>query len=259
MSAAELGTDDPLNKTAQTSKAQDIQGQVAQVMLLLHPIGLDAACWQFMKLGDAEAIDFPGHGDEPPIDEVTLPAVADHVAGGIDAPVHLVGLSLGGMVALHLALRHPDKVASLVVACSTAATDPGMMTRRAEETARGMETVLDTTMERWFTPPALGDGTHPGVEYARKRLLTDDAQVVSSYWRAMADHDVSASLGNISVPTTLIAGAADASTPVGRLRDIAAAVPRSRFEEISGPHMLQLECPEELSAALERHVAWATD
>lgn len=224
--------------------------------LFLHAIGLDHDMWTGVLAPGDRALDLPGHGSQPPLGSVSMAALADDVAARVSEPVALVGLSLGGMVAQHVAIRSPEAVASLVVVASTSATRSAMMAERARRTREaGMEGLLDSTLERWFTPEALATPGHPGVEYVRKRLLDDDAEVVARYWEAMAEHDVTSQLASIRVPTTFIAGSRDAAGGPEAMEPMARAVPNAVLEVVDGPHMLSLERPRELRAAIDRHLA----
>jgi 3-oxoadipate enol-lactonase len=231
----------------------DVRYDHAQI-LFLHPIGLDQHVWSDVLVPGAIALDFPGHGAAA-AGAVSMSGLADHVLGHITGPATLVGLSLGGMVALQVAMRAPDAVASIVVACSNSATDPRVMRERAAMTRdRGMKGVLGATLERWFTPQALSVSGHPGVEYATRRLLEDDPEVVTQYWEAMAEHDVTAQLGSIRIPATFIAGATDRASSPEVLEGMANAVPGAALRVVDGPHMLPLERPREFSAVLAEHL-----
>jgi len=229
-------------------------------LLLLHPIGLDRTTWDAVPFGSALAVDLPGHGDAAMGDVGSLDDVADAVVaalGATDEAFDVVGLSLGGMVALHLALRHPSRVRSLVVACAPAAAPTGILLERAEETERlGMDGMLESTIARWFTPERIEHGA-PEVAAVERRLLADDAAVIARYWRLMAQHDVRASLGTIAAPTTALAATGDPSSPPAQLREIADGVPISRYVELVGPHMVHLEDPDGFAAAIAAHVRWA--
>ncbi|HLH69642.1 MAG TPA: alpha/beta hydrolase [Candidatus Dormibacteraeota bacterium] len=225
-------------------------------VVLLHPIGLDGRCWQWMGLDGAVAYDLPGHGGRPRPATLTMADLADDVVANVSGPLDLVGLSMGGMVALHVALRHPGRVRSLVVACSSARADRELLQRRAEMVERvGMGGVLDETLRRWFTPTALDDPDHPGVRYARERLLADRAEDFAAAWRAMSQHDVLDQLGRVQVPVTAIAGEQDAASPIEALRAIAEGVANGRLVVLPGPHMLQLEEPARLTEAVMAHLA----
>jgi 3-oxoadipate enol-lactonase len=129
-----------------------------------------------------------------------------------------------------------------------------MRERAAATRAGGMEGILDTTLDRWFTPEALAAPGHPGVEYARRRLLDDNPEVFAQYWEAMAGHDVKDQLGSVQVPATFIAGASDQASSLTVLQDMADAVPGGVLRVVAGPHMLTLERPKEFVAALGEHL-----
>jgi 3-oxoadipate enol-lactonase len=184
-----------------------------------------------------------------------MQSLADEVADAVDGPLDLVGVSMGAMVAQNVAVRHPGRVRSLLVACTGAAVDREAMLRRADEVeAKGMDGVLAETLERWFTPQALAEPQHAGVEYARATLLALDARSFADGWRAIATHDVRARLAEIDARTTCILGTAD---PVGtreRLEEVANGVRHGRLVEIEGPHMLHLEQPVAFARALQDHL-----
>jgi pimeloyl-ACP methyl ester carboxylesterase len=224
-------------------------------VVFLHPIGLDRRIWADIHVPGATALDLPGHGDTPAADQVSLDRLVDYVLAQLTGPATLVGLSLGGMVAQQVALREPSAVASLVVACSTSASNPEVMFERSAATRQGgMAGVLDTTLDRWFTPEALATPGHPGVEYARRRLLDDDPEVVAQYWEAMSKHDVRERLPSLKVPATFIAGAEDRASSLAVLEGMARAVPDAVLRVLDGPHMLPLEQPREFTEALSEHL-----
>lgn len=227
-------------------------------LVLLHPVGLDGRCWQFMDLPDPVAVDLPGHSDHPARGDTSLAAMADDVAARVAGPLDVVGLSMGGAVGQHLALRHPDRVRSLLVACTSAATNPAVMAERARAAREGgMATVTEPILARWFTPEAMAAPDHPGVSYARRRLLADSPDDFARGWEALGGHDVLTDLPTITCPTTVVAGTVDQSSSPDGLRLIAERIPHARLVTLRGPHMLQLEEPVAFSAVIREHLAWA--
>ena len=67
-----------------------------------------------------------------------------------------------------------------------------------------MPGVLDVTLQRWFTPAALGAAGHPGVRYARERLLRDSPASFAASWRALAELDALGELPSLKARTTVL-------------------------------------------------------
>jgi len=233
-------------------------------LVLLTPIGLDAACWGAVDLPDVATRrhEFPGFGMRARAEaQPTMETLADEVAATYPGPLDLVGISMGSMVAQNTVVRHPGRVRSLLLACTGPSVDRDAMLRRAAETEeKGMARVLDETLQRWF--PADVRATQPepaGVAYARETLLALDAGSFADGWRAIATHDVRSRLSGIDVPTTCLAGVSD---PVGtpeRVGELAAGIPGARLRTVETGHMPHLEKPGAFAAALREHLALLTE
>ncbi len=107
-----------------------------QTVVMLHGWGLNHAVWTataqaLSASAEVHCIDLPGHGKSPlsPITDgwnntemgllqSTLEAISAYISG-INAPVTLVGWSLGGHIAMHIALRYPACIAKLILVCAT--------------------------------------------------------------------------------------------------------------------------------------------
>ena len=224
-------------------------------VLLLHPIGLDSSWWQPFAEQLAPrycvvAMDFRGHGSSAPIrSEVELADLADDAAALLRTlgltPSQVVGLSMGGMVAQYLAIRHPDAVRSLVL-LGTACTLPDearkQMIARGEIARReGMRAVLETTLERWFTPAALISEL---VKRCEKRLLENDVESWAASWRAISRLDTLSDLKRIKAPTLVVTGNRDVSTPPAAAMLIADNIAGAALTIVEGaPHMGPFEFP----------------
>jgi 3-oxoadipate enol-lactonase len=230
-------------------------------LILLHPIGLDAHCWDWLDVGQALKPTFPGHGSRPrPKRVASLDDIADEIAGQSDGRLDVVGVSMGGAVAQHLALRHPSRVHSLMLACTGGNTNREKLRERGQAAEDGgMESVLASTMQRWFTPEALeADPPHPGVAYARSCLMAMDPTAFADAWRALAEHDVLDRLKEICVPVTCLAASSDASSPVSARETLTRRLPNARMVILDGPHMIHLENPVDFSQAVRDHVSWSS-
>jgi 3-oxoadipate enol-lactonase len=227
----------------------------------MAPIGNDAGAWEWVSAA-ASAVrhQFPGFGRPRAATPPAMASLADEVAASYDGPLDVIGVSMGGMVGQHLALRHPERVRSLMVACTGAAVDSAMMLDRAAAVEEGgMAAVLPSTLERWFTADALtAQPEHPGVAYVRRTLLALDPAAFADGWRAIAGHNARPRLGELAMPVTAVAGSLDAASPRERSVEIAERVRNGRLVDVDrAPHMIHLECPERFSAVIEEHLEWA--
>ncbi|HMH57689.1 MAG TPA: alpha/beta fold hydrolase [Galbitalea sp.] len=233
-------------------------------IVFLHPVGLDGDCWQFIDgagLGPIVRYTMLSHGDRPlPAEGLSMESFADDVVENTSGMLDVVGLSLGGSVAQHVALRHPHRVRSVLVAAS-AAGGPlrGTHLARANETQKhGMSGMLDSTLQRWFTPAALARPDDPGVAYARARLLADDPEAVAATWRALSEHNTIDRLGAITLPVTVLHAAEDAAGGLEAKAEMMRHLPLGRLVVIPGPHMVPLENPTGFHTALVEHLDWVT-
>lgn len=169
---------------------------------------------------------------------------------------HLVGVSLGGMVALATAINQPERVNRVAVMCTAAAFDaPEYWHARADLVlAEGALAVAQDIVSRWFTPAYAT--LHP--ELAAKMVAMISASQPDGYagcCRAIGDMDLRRDLVTITAPTLVIAAEGDATTPPPLLDALAALVPNSRYELVPGAHLVNVERPELINDLLIDHLA----
>jgi 3-oxoadipate enol-lactonase len=232
--------------------------------VLLHPIGLDGDSFQFVGalLGrGAVAYDLLWHGSRPePIGSITLEAMADDVAEHTTGRLDVVGVSLGGAVAQYLALRHPQRVRSLVLAASTAGDGAPERMHEFEQRARqvteqGMDGITDWAIGRWFSERVRANADHPAIRYVRDRLHRDDPRSFAAAWLALGANAALPRLGEIRAPTTLVHPEHDVS-PLAAKERMEQAMSRARIRVVDGPHMVHLEAPEGFVDAVGEHLEW---
>ena len=226
----------------------------APALILVGSLGSDLHVWDPVVDGLARSfrvirIDKRGHGasESPPGDYsmqrlgLDVLAVADAVGA---ATFHYAGVSIGGMIGMWLAQNHPQRLSRLVLSNTTAHVDPsGYGERIASVRAHGMTSVADTVIARWFTPGYAG--RHPAHHAAvRQALLSIDPTGYTGCCAAIRDMTIEARLAGIQVPTLVIAGSLDLSTPAEQGRRIAAAIPGARYLELPTPHLSHPELPE---------------
>ncbi len=226
-------------------------------VLFLHSFGLDSAAASWLDLPRLIAPTLPNHGGRRRQREgLSLADMVDEIVGWVGEPVHVVGCSVGGILALHLALDHPELVSSLVIACTSASVRRSIMLERADATtAMSEDEFVTSTLERWFTPQALSATPTAPVSYAENRLRTADRVGLADVWRAVAEHDVREGLHRIEVPTTCVAASQDVSAPIERLIELRDGIPGARLEVIDSAHMAYLEQPGAFSSIVSHHLA----
>jgi len=229
-------------------------GAAGPRLLLIHPIGLDADFWAAVadRLANRYrllAYDLPGHGASDPLPgPYTMEDLADQAAALLSAtefaPAAIAGLSIGGMVAMHMALRHPELVTALILADTLARGSPIMHERARLARGQGMEALVAPTLERWYPPTFLS--AHPeAADAVARRLRADDPEQHARAWEAIAGHDATAGLGSLTVPTLVVVGRLDVSTPPAVAEGIAAAIPGARLEVVEGAgHLAPFQDPD---------------
>jgi 3-oxoadipate enol-lactonase len=204
---------------------------------------------------------YPGHGERPIADRpYSLGDLSDEIAEATDGEIDVVGVSMGGMLAQHLAVRHPRRVRSMLLACTTARVERDAMLERATlAETQGVAAMVGHTLARWFTPATLAARPeHPAVAYARASLLALDAKAFADGWRAIAEHDLLVRLPELAIPVTCLAGEHDVSTPPSVLAAISERISASRFVVQDCAHMVHLERPRDFGRAVREHLEWAS-
>ncbi|MFD7658865.1 3-oxoadipate enol-lactonase [Actinosynnema sp. NPDC059797] len=237
------------------------------VVVLSGSLGSDLSTWepQVRPLADAGfrvvRYDHRGHGASPvPPGPYRLADLADDALALLDRlgarRAHWVGLSLGGMVGMWLAAHHADRVAGLVLCCTSAAPGPpeGWVERAAAVRAGGTGAVADAVVARWFTP-GLRAADPAGVARYRDVVAATPAEGYASCCEAIATMRLTEVLPRITAPTLVLSGAEDPATPPEHGERIARAVPGARLEVVAGAaHLGNVEQPERFTAEVLRHL-----
>jgi pimeloyl-ACP methyl ester carboxylesterase len=255
----------------------DVDGPVAwreagdgEVVVLLHGLGGSRTAWepQLAALSTrwrAVAWDLPGYGASAPLTgPLTFDRLADAVAGLLDATgtdaAHVVGLSFGGMIAQHAALRLPARVRSLALLATSPAF--GLDGTTAEAWRAGRLAPLDAgrtpadiapDVIDTIAGPALGAQARSGQIAAMSRITADALRDAIA---CLPTHDTRDRLAQVTAPTLVLTGELDTETPPSYGRALAGAIPQARFEVVPGAgHLLPAEVPDVVNLALAEHLA----
>ena len=205
--------------------------------------------------------DIRGHGKSPdPGTGCTIDDLADDLLALIDrletGAVHLAGLSLGGMTAMRLAARKPDRIRSLTLMCTSALLGPAQAWRTRADTVRkhGTAAVADTVVGRWFSPQFLAAKSERVAHY-RNMIAATPALGYAACCEAIAAMDLRPDLANITAPTLVIGGIQDPATPPPHLQAIAAGIADSTLLMLEpAAHLASVEQSAAVNIALRQHL-----
>lgn len=235
-------------------------------LVLVHGVGLDLEMWGAV-LGRLSAdrlvvrYDLLGHGGTP--DPSGDRTIEDFVAQLLDlvddlgiGPPDLAGLSLGGMVALAAAARHPEAFRRLALLNTVFDRTPAQVAaardRLALTEAEGMAPVADLAIDRWFT--ADWQAANPDEAGAvRERLLANDVDAYLKAYRVFVEGDPLMPEGAalVTAPTLAMTGELDPGSTPGMSRALAAALPAGQALVLPGLHHLPpIEAPDEFVGPL---------
>ena len=234
-------------------------------VVFLHGAGFDHTTWALHSRWFSHhgygvlAPDLPGHGRSSGTALPTIADMADWTAALLDAAgvskARLVGHSMGSLIALETAARHPAKISGLSLIGTAATMTVGPDLLKAAE-ANNHDAVDMVSIWGLGYQAELGGSLAPGLwmhsgaqrvlENCRPGVLFNDLSACNAYQNALA------AAATIAVPTTLILGERDMMTPAKAGKALAAALPNARTIVLPGAgHMMMVERPDELLAALQ--------
>lgn len=224
----------------------------------------DPQCKFFEKRYRILRYDTRGHGKSTsPQGPYTLDMLGDDVIELWDnlkiGKSHFVGLSLGGMIAQNLALRHPNRLISIAVCDSRADCPEGYKAnwhQRIPEVEKfGMAPLIESTVQRWFTDECRAAEPEM-IDRVKAMIGSTSNQGYIGCAQAILGLDYLAELKNISIPAIFIVGAQDTGTPPEAAKAMHQQVKTSQFVEINpAAHVSNLENPIQFNDAIDNFLS----
>lgn len=234
-------------------------------LVLLNSIGTDLRSWDecIPYLQDHYRLvrmDTRGHGkSDAPAGDYDLKALAGDVVAVLDAAgvarASLAGVSLGGMIAMQLALDYPASIESLIVICSSATMDAKAWADRIAAVRKGgTAAIADMAMGRFFSP-AFMKANSARVEQLRDALIAMSDDGYAGAGAAIRDMAIANDLERIDQPMLVIAGDRDISTPfAGHGSIIAGRAPNAASAHVNAAHLAQIEAPAEVTELIREFI-----
>ncbi|MFK4108352.1 alpha/beta fold hydrolase [Streptomyces sp. NPDC002176] len=207
--------------------------------------------------------DLPGHGGAPAHPAGSVAELATRLLATLDSlgvqRFGYAGCALGGAVGIELALRHPERLASLaLVAASPRFGTPDEFRQRGVIVrTNGLDPIARSAPDRWFTGGFAA--AQPAItEWAVQMVRTTDPGCYIAACEALAAFDVRPELGRIGVPTLVLVGSEDQVTGPAEARTLVAGIRDARLAVVPGAsHLVPVEQPAAVTDLLVRHFSTA--
>lgn len=241
-----------------------------QVVVLLHGLGGSRISWEPQLAGlsadhRVAAWDLPGYGASAPLPakDVTFPALAHAAADWIallgGGAAHVVGISMGAMIAQYLAAWHPQSVRSLSLLATSPAfgldgTSPQkwQAARLAPLIAGQQPADFADRVLRGLAGPHLDEAALEGQRQAMARI---SAPALQRSIECLITHDSRPLLAGITAPTLVMVGELDEETPIAYAQVLADGIPKAWLQTVPHVgHLLNVEAPDVVNAAITRHI-----
>ena len=224
------------------------------VLLLSNSIATDLHMWDgqiahFHRHFNVLRYDARGHGaSDAPSGAYSFDRLGRDVVELLDAlglaRVHMLGLSLGGIVAQWMGIHAPERIDRLVLSNTAAWLGPVYIWHAPISElmqAQDMRDTAETFLRNWF-PARMLQADMGVVQAFRTTLLATQREGIAGSWAAIRDADFRRTIRLIDRPTQVIAGEHDTITTVAHARQIAATIPGARLEVLPTVHLPNVEC-----------------
>jgi 3-oxoadipate enol-lactonase len=235
-------------------------------VLLIQGLGADSRGWAFQRLAFGRryrcyAPDNRGVGrsGRPPgpydLEQMARDSLAVLDAEGVDR-AHVVGASMGGVIAQIIGVMHPERVRSLVLACTSCRHHPWrreLFREWADEVGAGGTSALGTEGMHWLIGPRLRKRFGMWLNLLARILLQQPSESFVAQVEAIlaASDDLRFELARVAAPTLVITGSQDLLTPIGDAEELAEMIPHARLVELRGAaHGLMVEAPNAFNSAV---------
>lgn len=233
----------------------------APVLLLSNSLGTDMGMWEPQMAAWTQTFrvlryDQRGHGaSDAPAGAYSLDRLGRDVVELLDTlnpgPVDFCGLSLGGMTGQWLGIREPQHLRRLVLANTSSFMGPpaNWDARIALVRSEGIAPLAQASLDRWFTPDFLAEGS-AAIDGIARMLQAGNPQGYAGCCAAIRDMDMRRTVSLIDRPTLVIGGTRDPATPPPHSEALAGAIAASQLVMLEAAHLSNVERPDTFARAV---------
>ncbi len=238
-----------------TSPATLTEGPIgAQALVLLDSIGAGPASWDPIVGPFSEQFRVIRPKVSGSLEHAGQEVIAALDTAGVRR-AHIAGAGFGGLVALWLAVHHPDRVSRLaVIGTGARSKDASAWKARATQLRAGSgDAVRKAIVAEWLTPELIARDAGLAARVTAT-LAGASAEELAQACDAGADADLGPDLGRIAANVLVVAGSDDATVTSALLDELTAALPQAKLARIpKAAHLVALEAPAQLSKLLLNH------
>jgi 3-oxoadipate enol-lactonase len=250
-----------------TSLRYELTGSGPTTLVLVHEMGGTLDSWDQVlpALNNGRQVlryDTRGAGlSEKTKGTVTWDQMAGDLAGlldalGITGKVAVAGIAVGAAIAVHFAVRHPDRVAALVLhgpaVGVTEDRKQATLNRAASVEAGGMRSVVETSLANSY-PPVVRHVPEVFTAF-RARWLSNDPESFAAINRMLAAENIEHELAQIACPVLLTAGRHDSLRPPSVIEPMSRQIPGAQFLELNSGHFASVQTPGLVAQAIHYFV-----
>ena len=232
-------------------------------LVLIHEMGGSMESWGLVApllSGKRRVIRYDTRGagfSEKVRGQLTIDTMTDDLMAllnglGVTERTVLAGTAVGGAIALHAAVRFPDRIRALVVTSPATFLPPenrAATLARVEDFERnGVRVAFEATAANGYPEELRGDGARFAAW--RARWLGNDPTSFAAVYRMLAETDLTPELPSIKCPVLVIAGEHDGGRPPARVEPIAKAIPGAQFKVLPTGHYAGWQTPELIAAEI---------
>ncbi len=233
-------------------------------IVFIHGVGLNHTIWEpQIDVFDNTvlAYDILGHGKTPlNKDNISFDDFSNQLISLVDElemkKIHLVGFSIGSLIARNFAAKYNDRLESLTLLCSifNRNQEQQQIVKDRFELVKKSKTLSKQALNRWFTDDYLEK--HPNTyEKIRSILEKNNMENFLNIYQLFVNHKDNEQFEKIKTKTLIITGEGDIGSTPKMSENLSKVINNSKVKIISkGKHLCSIECADDVNMAIKKHI-----